>query len=429
VRQLREEGHEAVFAGGWVRDLLLGRESHDIDVATDATPQRVQEIFSRTVPVGAHFGVVLVIEGGRAYEVATFRSDGCYVDGRHPESVVFTDAKGDALRRDFTVNGLFYDPVAGEVIDHVGGRADLEAGRLRAIGDPSARFAEDRLRLLRAVRFAAGLGFEMEAATWSAVCAGASGIRAVSAERIREELVRMLTPPTRVRAMELLDQSGLLREVLPEVDAMHGCQQPPDFHPEGDVFVHTLLVLGHLDGEVSPALAMGALLHDVGKPPCARRDATGRIRFNGHEAVGAEMAEEILRRLRFSNQEIAASVEMVRMHMAFKDAPNMRVAKLRRFMARPTFGEELLLHRADCLGSHGGLEILSFLKERQAAFASEPMVPPRLVSGGDLLSRGWKPGPAIREALLAIQNLQLEGQLRTRDEALAWVDATYPQPR
>ncbi|MCX7869179.1 MAG: CCA tRNA nucleotidyltransferase, partial [Terrimicrobiaceae bacterium] len=421
-------GHQALFAGGCVRDRLLGRPVKDVDIATDAEPARVIELFERTEAVGAHFGVVLVIEGGRPYEVATFRTDGPYKDGRHPESVAFTDARGDALRRDFTINGLFYDPLAGEVLDFVGGRRDLEARVLRAIGDPALRFREDHLRLLRAVRFAASLDFEIEESTWRMVCELAPLIEKVSPERIRDELVKILAAPARVRGLDLLEAGGLLRVLLPEVAALEGCEQPPDFHPEGDVYVHTRLVLGALPVEASPELALAALLHDIGKPPCASRDSDGRIRFNNHETVGARMAEDILRRLRCSNHQVEAICEMIRMHMAFKDTPNMRVSKLRRFMNRPTFPEELELHRADCLGCHADLGIYEFLRAKRAEFEAEPLVPPRLVTGQDLLDRGWKPGPVFREVLEAIQNLQLEGSLKSREEALAWLDREHPQP-
>jgi poly(A) polymerase len=428
VEKLHRAGHAAYYAGGCVRDRLLGREAQDIDLATDAPPERVQELFAKTVAVGAHFGVVIVHSGRHAFEVATFRSDGAYEDGRRPREVTFTTAEGDAQRRDFTVNGLFYDPLAGEVIDYVGGQADLEARVLRAIGDPLLRFEEDKLRVLRGVRFAAALGFEIEAGTWEAMRAAAPGVAVVSAERVRVELVKIFTGPSRVRGFDLLASSGLMRVLLPEVADLEGCDQPPEFHPEGDVFVHTRLMLGLLPEETSTALAFAVLLHDIGKPPCRSVDPTGRIRFNGHEHVGARMTDDIMRRLRFSNRETAATVEMVRTHMAFKDTPRMRPAKLRRFMARDTFDEEIELHRVDCLASHGGLDIHEFLRAKQTEFANEPLIPPRLVTGGDLIALGWKPGPVFREALEAVQTRQLEGTLSSRDEALAWIAAHYPQP-
>lgn len=429
VRRLRAAGHQALFAGGCVRDRLLGRPLKDVDIATDAPPERVQELFARTQAVGAHFGVVLVVEEGRPFEVATFRADGPYRDGRHPESVAYTDAQGDARRRDFTVNGLFYDPVEGRILDFVGGQADLAARLIRAIGDPRQRFEEDHLRLLRAVRFAAALEFEIEPETWQALAAMAPLIHRVSAERIREELIKIFVAPSRLRGLDLLSASGLLRELLPEVEALKGVEQPPDHHPEGDVWIHTRLVLAALPAEeVAPELALAALLHDIGKPPCFSRGQDGRIRFHNHENVGAEMAEALLRRLRCSNDHIEAVCEMVRMHMAFKDAPNMRLSRLRRFMARPTFPLELELHRADCLGCHADLGIYEFLRAKRAEFEAEPLVPPRLVTGQDLLDRGWTPGPVFREVLDRIQTLQLEGELNAREDALAWLDREYPAP-
>jgi len=421
--RLAADGFTAYFAGGCVRDRLLGYPPGDIDIATDARPEDVRRIFRRTVAVGAHFGVVVVVEGGHQFEVATFRSDGAYVDGRRPESVEFTTAEGDASRRDFTINGLFFDPAGGEVLDFVGGRADLERRVIRAIGDASARFREDRLRVLRGIRFAASLGFEIEDATWRALVDAAPGIGAVSAERVRDELVKMFVAPGRLRAFDLLDRSGLLARLLPEVDALKGCEQPPQFHPEGDVFVHTRLMFSLLEGDVSPALAFAVLLHDIGKPPCASVDPTGRIRFNGHEHRGAIMAEAVARRLRFSNAETTAITEMVRNHMAFKDTPNMRLAKLRRFLARPHFDDELELHRVDCLGSHGGLDIHAFLLDQRARLANEPLVPPRLLTGADLIALGWKPGPHFRTALETAQNLQLEGRLQSKEDAIEWARA------
>jgi len=426
VDHLREHGFEAYYAGGCVRDRLLGLEPHDYDVATNASPDQVQALFSRTLAVGAQFGVVIVLDEDQEFQVATFRADGAYIDGRHPEGVVFTTAEGDALRRDFTVNGLFYDPIAERVIDFVGGQGDLEKHVIRAIGDPSARFTEDKLRLLRGVRFAATLDFEFDPETWEALRLHAPDIHQVSAERIREELVKIFTSPSRVRGFDLLDASGLMQELLPELAATKGCEQPPEFHPEGDVFVHTRLMLSLLQEPVSPALAFSVLFHDIGKPPCFKVDATGRIRFNGHEHVGAEMTEKIMTRLRFSNHEIDDTVEMVRHHMAFKDVQNMRIAKLKRFMARRTFAEEMELHRVDCLSSHGMLDNYAFLREREAAFAHEPLIPPRLVTGDDLVSLGWKPGPVFKLVLDAVQNRQLENAFSSREEAIDWVKHNYP---
>lgn len=425
VARLRDAGYTALFAGGCVRDMLLGKSPKDFDIATDALPERVQKLFPRTVPVGAQFGVILVVEHGEEYQVATFRADGAYVDGRRPLDVTFTTAEGDALRRDFTINGMFYDPATEQVIDYVDGRKDLDAGLIRAIGNPAHRFAEDKLRVLRGVRFAATLNFEIESATWDALRAGAAAIHEVSAERIREELVKIFVSPQRVRGFDLLDASGLLREILPEVDALRGCEQPPEFHPEGDVFVHTRLMLSLLPDEVSAPLALSVLFHDIGKPPTMQIDPTGRIRFNGHESVSARMTETIMRRLRFSNEETEATMEMVQNHMVFKDVQNMRVARLKRFMARPTFDDELELHRVDCLGSHGMLDNLHFLKARREEFANEPLIPPPLLRGDDLIALGWKPGPKFKEVLDAVQTRQLEGTLRSPGEALAWVREEY----
>lgn len=422
--RLRRVGHRALFAGGCVRDLLLGIEPHDVDIATSATPEEVMALFPRTVAVGARFGVVLVLSGGFEFQVATFRSDGAYADGRHPATVAFSGEREDAERRDFTINGLFLEP-GGEVLDYVGGRADLEAGVLRAIGDPELRFEEDRLRLLRAVRFAARFGLRVEERTWEAVRRAPERVLSVSAERIREELARIFTHERRLAGFDLLDASGLLAVLLPEVETLKGCEQPPEFHPEGDVFVHTRLMIELLPERVSVPLVFATLLHDTGKPETASVDADGRIRFNGHEAVSARIAHGVMERLRFSGAEIEATVEMVRHHMAFKDVCNMRTAKLKRFMARETFEDELELHRVDCLASHGLLDNHVFLLEKREAFANEPLIPPRLVTGQDLIAMGWKPGPLFKEALDAVQTQQLEGALKTREEALEWVRSQF----
>jgi tRNA nucleotidyltransferase/poly(A) polymerase len=426
--RLRGAGHIAWFAGGCVRDALRGVEPADYDIATDAAPAQVEALFPRTVAVGAKFGVVCVLEGPWQFQVAAFRADGVYLDGRHPEGVTAASPETDAQRRDFTVNGMFLDPAADRVIDYVGGRADLEAGVLRAIGDPAARFHEDRLRLLRAVRFATTLGFSIDPATWEAVRTESRELAGVSAERIREELSRTLAHPARVRGFDLLDEAGLLRSVLPEVEALKGCEQPPQFHPEGDVFVHTRRMLELLEPDASLRLVFAVLLHDIGKPPTSTVDSDGRIRFNGHDRVGARMAERVLGRLRFSRAETDAIVAMVENHMHFKDVQRMRVAKVKRLMARPTYTEELELHRVDCASSHGLLDNHAFLVAKAAEFASEPLIPPPLLTGSDLLARGWKPGRALGGVLEALQNLQLEGRLRNRDEALAWVDAECPPP-
>jgi len=428
AEKLREAGHQAYYAGGSVRDRLLGIPPHDIDIATSARPDEVQALFPRTIAVGAQFGVIMVLQEGVEFQVATFRKDGTYSDARRPDAVTFTDAEEDARRRDFTVNGLFFDPVSEEVIDYVDGRVDLQARIIRAIGDPAARFAEDRLRILRAIRFATTLDFSIEEVTWDAICTSAPMISDVSPERIREELLRVLASPRRLRGFDLLDQSGLLTILLPELEKTRGCEQPPQFHPEGDVFIHTRLMLEKLDADASPLLALAVLFHDTGKPGTATVDPDGRIRFNGHERLSASLAGAWMRKFRFSNDEREAVVEMVRQHMAFKDVQEMRTAKLRRFMDRPTFNEELELHRVDCAASHGMLDNHTFLKAKREEFASEPLVPPPLITGHDLIRLGWKPGPQFKEILDGAEAQQLEGQLRTHEEALAWVRSTFESP-
>lgn len=425
AERLRERGAVAYFAGGCVRDLVRGEIPKDIDIATDARPALVQEIFSRTHAVGAHFGVIVVVENGFQFEVATFRSDGAYLDHRHPVDVRFSSPEEDAKRRDFTINGMFFDPEKNEVIDFVGGRSDLEAKLIRAIGDAAQRFSEDRLRMLRAVRFAAVLDYKIDAHTWQALVANAGSINEISAERIREELVRIFLSPNRVRGWDLLDQSGLLCAILPEVERMKGCLQPEQFHPEGDVFQHTRLMLQLLPEKVSVPLVLSVLFHDVAKPVTATVDETGRIRFNEHDRIGAEMTEAIMERLRFSRAEIEATVEMVRQHMVFKDVPKMRIAKLKRFMARPTFEEELELHRVDCASSHRMMDNYEFLLRKREEFANEPIIPPPLVRGDDLITLGLKPGPKFGEILEAVETRQLEGTLKDRNEALDWVKREY----
>jgi len=427
VARLRDHGHVAYFAGGCVRDLVRGTTPKDFDVATDARPHQVQAIFPRTYAVGAHFGVIVVLENGFQFEVATFRSDGLYIDGRHPVEVHFSSAEEDARRRDFTINGMFYEPIAEEVIDFVGGRADLQAKLIRAIGQPEQRFSEDRLRMLRAIRFATVLEFDIDTATWSALADRAETIKDISAERIRDELVRIFLSRHRLRGFDLLDRSGLLRAIIPEMEPMKGCAQPEQFHPEGDVFRHTRLMVELLPESVSVPLVFSVLLHDVAKPPTASVDENGRIRFNGHDRIGAEMTEAIMERLRFSRAEIDATVEMVRQHMVFKDVPRMRVAKLKRFMARPTFEAELELHRVDCASSHRMMENYEFLLEKRQEFANEPIIPPPLVRGDDLIAMGMKPGPKFSEILEAVETRQLEGAFKTREEALEWVKKEYAE--
>jgi poly(A) polymerase len=425
VRRLQDAGFTALYAGGCVRDRLLGVEPHDYDIATDAKPEQVQALFRRTIAVGAQFGVICVLEEGSEFQVASFRADGLYIDGRHPESVTFSTPEQDAQRRDFTINGLFFDPIAERLIDYVGGQRDLTARVLRAIGNPADRLREDRLRLLRAVRFATVLGFDLDPATWHAVVENAPQIREVSAERIREELVKIFLAPGRVRGWDLLDESGLMRAVLPELEALKGCEQPPQFHPEGDVFKHTRIMLGLLPAEVTVPLVLSVLFHDIGKPGTASVDHDGRIRFSGHDKLGAEMTEDVMTRLRFSRAEIDATVAAVANHMVFKDVQQMRVAKLKRFMARPHFDEEMELHRVDCTSSHGMLDNYEFLKTKREEFASEPLIPPALITGRDLIALGLQPSPRFSEILEAVQSRQLEGTLTDHDSALDFVRAEF----
>lgn len=426
--RLRARGHRALFAGGCVRDQLLGKDPHDIDIVTDAEPDQVLEVFPRGNAVGAHFGVILVREGGHSFDVATFREDGLYRDGRRPDSVIFSTEKADARRRDFTVNGMFLDPENGEIIDHVGGRADLESGVLRAIGEPGDRIREDYLRMLRAVRFATALNFEIEEKTWAAIRQTAPRILEISPERIRTELDRIWLHENRVRGFDLLADSGLMKEILPELTALRGCEQPPQFHPEGDVYVHTRLMLGLLQPEASLPLVLSVLFHDIGKPATFSYDEeAGRIRFNGHAEVGAEMTRGILRRLKYSNEVTGATVAAVSHHMRFMDVQKMRTAKLKRFMARDTFPDELELHRVDCEGSNGFLDNYEFLLAKREEFASEPVIPPPLLNGHDLIERGWPRGPAMARVLHRAQDLQLEGTLTNREKALLWLDKQDPE--
>ncbi len=423
VQTLVNAGFQAVFAGGCVRDALLKVVPKDYDIATNARPDEVQKLFPKSVAVGAHFGVIIVRENGHQFDVATFRRDGNYLDGRRPDSVEFTSAEEDAKRRDFTVNGIFYDPLTQQHLDYVGGCDDLKARKLCAIGDAKSRFQEDHLRLLRAVRFATVLGFDIETNTWQAICELSAEIKLISPERVREELVKIFLHPQRVRGFDLLVDSGLMDAVLPEILVLKGCEQPPQFHPEGDVFVHTRIMLGLLPSEVSLPLVLAVLLHDIGKPATFQIDDTGRIRFNTHDKLGAEMTGEILRRLKFPNHVIEPAVEAVANHMVFKDVQKMRVSKLKRFMARPMFEDEMELHRVDCTSSHGMLDNYEFIRTKQEEFAAEtePLIPTPLINGHDLMKRGIAPGPKLGELLTAIQNLQLEGTLHTQEEALDWL--------
>lgn len=426
IQTLRQRGFHAYLVGGCVRDLLLGREPKDYDVATSATPEQVMSIFPETYAVGAQFGVVLVPGPQGDVEVATFRSDIGYSDGRHPDEVRFSaDPREDVARRDFTINGMLLDPVSNQVLDFVGGRKDLEAKIIRTIGDPRQRFAEDKLRMLRAARFAARFGYNIEPATFAAIEELAGEIQVVSRERVREELTRMLTEGHARRAFLLLDESGLLAVVLPEISAMKGVAQPPQFHPEGDVFVHTLLLLGNLPTPCSPALGWGALLHDVGKP-ATFRVAPDRIRFDGHVEVGVKMAQEICRSLRFSADDTEQILALIDNHMRFGDATRMKESTLKKFLRMPRFDEHLALHRADCLASHGDLSTYEFAQEKVAAIPPEKMRPSPLVSGDDLIAAGYAPGPRFREILNAVEDAQLEGRLSSSDAALAFVKNEFP---
>ena len=464
VRTLRDKGHEAYLVGGCVRDLLLGREPADYDVATDAAPQQVMRIFPDTYAVGAQFGVVLVplpkelrahgpvrgsdqeddpcrepAEGdttsepeipGHSHklcvEVATFRHDMSYSDGRHPDEVRFSrDPREDVQRRDFTINGLLLDPEKNEVLDFVGGQEDLRSGIVRAIGDPGRRFTEDKLRMLRAIRFAARFDYNIDPGTFAAIRKLAPQIHQVSHERVRDELTRMLTEGHARRAFELLDESGLLHQVLPEIEAMKGVEQPPEFHPEGDVFVHTLLLLEKLPHPATPTLAWGALLHDVGKPPTFRR-ATDRIRFDNHVAVGVNMAEAILKRLRFSNDDTEQILALVDNHMRFGDVQRMKPSTFKKFIRLPQFEEHLELHRLDCESSHRSLGMYDFTREQLASLPAEEVRPRPLLRGEDLIELGYKPGPVFKEILDAVEDAQLDGRLRSREDALKFVEQQFP---
>ena len=446
LRTLHDQGYQAYLVGGCVRDLLLGREPADYDIATDATPEQVMRIFPQTYAVGAQFGVVLVPMAedpsvasvvdqadvnhgrhrGKTVEVATFRSDIGYSDGRHPDQVRFSkDPRQDVQRRDFTINGLLLDPLKNEVLDFVGGRKDLDAGIIHAIGEPELRVAEDKLRMLRAVRFAARFGYSIESQTSAAIQKLAPQIHQVSRERVRDELTKMLTEGQARRAFLLLDETGLLHELLPEIEAMKGVEQPAQFHPEGDVFVHTLLLLGKLPHSCPATLGWGALLHDVGKPPTFRV-APDRIRFDGHVDVGVKMAEEICRRLRFSNHDTEQILALVKNHMRFAHAMQMSEATFKKFMRMPRFQEHLELHRIDCESSHGDLTTYCFTREKIASMPPEAVRPRPLVSGDDLIAAGYVPGPRFKEILGAVEDKQLEGILHSGDEAMEFVRKEFP---
>jgi poly(A) polymerase len=425
---LRHSGYQALLVGGCVRDLLLGRQPADYDVTTDATPEQVVRMFPESVAVGAQFGVILIPQDGLKVEVATFRSDVGYSDGRHPDRVVYSKTpQEDVQRRDFTINGLLMRHDTGEVLDFVGGQADLRARVIRAIGEPDRRFTEDKLRMMRAVRFAARFGFEIEAATFRAIRRHVAGIHQVSPERLREELTKLLTEGAARRAFELLDETWLLQQVLPEIGAMKGVEQPPQYHPEGDVWIHTLMMLDGLPADTTPTLAWGVLLHDVGKPPTFQSAAeTGdRIRFNHHVEVGVRMAEAICKRLRFSGEDTAQILALVDNHMKFAAVEEMRASTLKKFVRLPLFEEHLALHRLDCLSSHGHLDSYEFLRRFLAETPPEQVRPERLLTGDDLQAMGFRPGPLFAQILRALEDGQLEGQIRTREEAEAYVLSNF----
>jgi putative nucleotidyltransferase with HDIG domain len=446
VGRLQGAGFTAFWVGGCVRDFLLGREPGDYDIVTSALPEEIEKLFRRTVAVGRKFGVIVVVENGYQLQVATFRAEADYRDGRHPEHVTFGNAQADARRRDFTVNGLFYDPVGRELHDWVGGKSDLGARLIRTIGDAAERFGEDHLRLLRAVRLAAQLEFAIEPGTFAALRAHAPNIKTISAERVRDELLKLFQPPPArgpsdvaqsglkpfpgripesagaARGLDLLRESGLLEQILPELAATISCEQSPEFHPEGSVFNHLRLMLAHVPAGADPLLPWAVLLHDVGKPVTASRDpGTGSIHFYEHERIGAQMAGQILERLRFPRKHIDTVVAAVRCHMQFKDAPQMRRSTLRRMLMRPTFPLELELHRLDCLGSHARLDIYDYLIDQARELEKQPEIRPPLLTGDDLQALGMKPGPALGRALAEIREKQLQGELKTPDQAREWV--------
>jgi poly(A) polymerase len=425
---LRRHGHQALLCGGCVRDLLLGREPADYDVTTDATPEQVMALFPESVAVGAQFGVVRIPRDGLQVEVATFRADVGYSDGRHPDAVVYSRAPSeDVQRRDFTLNGLLMRPETGEVLDFVGGQADLKAGVIRAIGEPDRRFTEDKLRLLRAVRFAARFGFTIEPATFEAIRRRAPEVTTVSAERVREELTKLLTEGAARQGFELLDRTGLLFSILPEVAAMKGVEQPPEYHPEGDVWIHTGMMIERLPAGCPATLAWGVLLHDVGKPPSFRpvSETGDRIRFDGHVEVGVRMTEQICRRFRFSGEDTEQIVALVANHMRFKDVEQMRPATLKRFLRLPRFEEHLELHRLDCLSSHRRLDIYESLQRILRETPAEQIRPARLLTGNDIARMGYVPGPVFSEILRSLEDAQLEGQIKTREEAEKFVGRKF----
>ena len=422
IKELRNAGFEAYFAGGAVRDQLMGKVPKDYDIATSATPEEVLTLFPSADAIGKHFGVILVKRGGAHFEVATFRIDGDYKDGRRPESVTFASAEEDAQRRDFTINGMFFDPESGRVVDYVEGEADLKVEKIRAIGDPRKRFEEDALRLMRAIRFAVKTGFEIEEKTLKAIRECAPLLKQVSVERIQEEFSKIISSPRRAEGLQLLVETDLIDQFMPEVRALIGCEQPPQWHPEGDVYIHTRIALSLLEDNAPLPLCLSVLLHDIAKPPTYFFDEEAqRIRFNGHDSLGAEMAREILTRMRYSNAVVDDVETMVAHHMQFMNVKKMRTAKVKRFLSRPTIEEELELHRVDCASSNGFTENYDFLREKQEEFANAPIIPPSLITGQDLIALGYKPGPEFRDILEAVETEQLEGRVETKEDALKFL--------
>ncbi|MEQ9619117.1 MAG: CCA tRNA nucleotidyltransferase [Deltaproteobacteria bacterium] len=429
VTRLRDSGHKAFCVGGCTRDMIMNIAPVEYDITTSATPEEVSGIFEHTVPVGASFGVILVLVGHCKFEVATFRKEESYSDSRHPDTVTYSmDEEEDVLRRDFTINGMLYDPLSEEAIDYVGGMDDITNGIIRAIGDPYERFNEDKLRLMRAVRFASRYGFKLEEKALDALTKLAPEITRVSEERIRDELLKIISQNNPGAGLALLRESGLLKYILPEVDEMHGVEQPPEFHPEGDVFTHTCMVLDNIyektSGIVSPELAMGGLLHDVGKPPTF--SVSDRIRFNGHDKVGAEMSKKICRRLKFSNKQIDIVYQLVREHLKFKDVFNMKKSTLKRFIGMPNFEEHLVLHLSDCLASHGSTDAYDFIMKKFDEFEDEEIKPAPLIGGKELIEMGYKPGPLFSEILNFVEEAQLEGEITNGKQAKEIVSKKYP---
>lgn len=429
VTTLNNKGYSAYCVGGCARDMVMGKSPWEYDITTSATPEQVTEIFSHTVPIGASFGVMLVLKDEFTFEVATFRKDESYSDGRHPDSVTYSgDVEEDVLRRDFTINGMLYDPIKEEVIDYTGGLDDIDAGIIKAIGEPVKRFTEDKLRMMRAIRFCSRYGFEIEKKTYEAILELAPEIYQVSSERVRDELIKIISQENPGTGLMLLSETGLLNMILPEIEKMRGVEQPPEFHPEGDVFVHTCLVLDKLyentQGEVPPELALGALLHDVGKPPTY--SVSDRIRFNAHDRVGAEMSRSICRKLKLSNKQSDTIYELIREHLKFKDVFKMRKSTLKRFIGMEDFDLHLALHLADCQASHGMRDAYDFVVEKLEELGEEEIKPKPLIGGQELIDMGYKPGPLFSEILNAVEEAQLEGEIASHEEALELVSSKYP---